>query len=48
MLIEAVKDAFGAVQDTIDLQSAKMNIEEISTVSSISGGTAEVSRLDNV
>ena len=48
MLIEAVKDVFGIVQDTIDLQSAKMNIEEISTVSSVSGGTAEVSRLDNV
>ena len=47
MLIEAVKDAFGAVQDTIDLQSAKMNIEEISTVSSISGGTGVPHSMQN-
>ena len=48
MLTEAVKDAFAVVQDTIDAQSANIEIEEISTVSSVSGGTAEVSRLDNV
>ena len=48
MLTEAVKDAFAVVQDTIDAQSATVGIEEISTVSSVSGGTAEVSRLDNV
>ncbi|MBR1944900.1 MAG: F0F1 ATP synthase subunit alpha, partial [Alphaproteobacteria bacterium] len=48
MLIETVKDVFDVVQDTINLQSTALNVEEISTVSSVSGGTAEVSRLDNV
>ena len=48
MILDTVKDAFSVVQDTIDKQSASVNVEEISTVSSVSGGTAEVSRLDNV
>ncbi len=48
MLTEALKDAFNLVQETIDHQTPEMNIDEISTVSSVSGATAEVSRLDNV
>lgn len=48
MLVETVKEVFDLVQDTIDLQSTQLDVEEITTVSSVSGGTAEVSGLDNV
>ena len=41
MLTETVKDVFGIVRDTIDGQPAALNVEEISAVSSVSGGTAE-------
>ncbi len=48
MLTETIKDVFGIVRNTADSQLATLNVEEISTVSAVSGGTAEVSRLDNV
>ena len=35
MILDTVKDAFSVVQDTIDKQSASVNVEEISTVSSV-------------
>jgi F-type H+-transporting ATPase subunit alpha len=48
MLKEAAKEAFNLVGETIDSSNARLDVEEISTVRSVSGGTAEVAGLENV
>ena len=48
MLKEAAKEAFGLVETAVDSSSAELEVEEISTVRSVSGGTAEISGMENV
>lgn len=48
MLKEAAKEAFGIVGKAVDSSSASAEVEEVSEVRSVSGGTAEISGLENV
>lgn len=48
MLKEAAKEAFGLVGKAVDSSSASAEVEEVSEVRSVSGGTAEISGLENV
>ena len=48
MFTEAAQEAFKSLDKTIQTMSPEIDIREISTVSSVTGTTAEVSRLDKV
>lgn len=48
MLKEAAKEAFGLVGKAVDSSSASAEVEEVSEVRAVSGGTAEISGLENV
>lgn len=48
MLKEAAKEAFDLVGEAVSSSKAEAEVEEVSAVRSVSGGTAEISGLENV